>query len=283
MIMMMNAVVLTVPAIANATADEYHPINFTQPIRLDRGAISPIGLNAVRLSDGETCAFVKKESGWDDSGCKSIDQAVFNMGLDIDTLFFSKPVSDGYVKLDDFFADGADESIKAITDGLREDAKAQSKALGKSVEFIGWRSYPKADRQRGLIYYAFDMRFDGAPSTNIKVMLLDRQGYIVANIVPVANDLDEAGVKKVVDQAVSTYKPDATTSYAAYNPGDKVAAYGGLGVLATVLGVKYGKAATVGIGILIVALLKKGAFLLALPFIFAGKLFRRISSKKVQE
>jgi uncharacterized membrane-anchored protein len=282
MIMMMNAVVLTVPAIANATAEEYHPINFTQPIKLERGVISPIaGQHATYLNDEETCRIMKEMNGWSD--CANIDRLVIGLGQDIDSVAFTKPVSDGYVKLDDFFASGTDEGINAIVDELKEDAKEQSKQLGYPVEVLGWRLKPTADKQKGLIYYALDVSWNHKQLTNIKVMLLDRQGYVAETVVPITTNLDAAGIKKVVDQAVSIYKPNQTTEYASYTPGDKVAAYGGMGVLATVLGVKYGKAATVGMGILLAAFLKKGALLLALPFIFVGRLFRRIFPKKDQK
>ena len=45
--------------------------------------------------------------------------------------------------------------------------------------------------------------------------------------------------------AVCSSKPHA--AYTSFESGDKVAAYGGLGILAAVLGVKYGKAAAAGL------------------------------------
>ena len=280
MIMMMNAAVITVPAIAHA-ADEYHPINFTRPIKLDRGVISPIaGQNATYFSDEETCHLLKEMNGFSESDCAEIDQLIIGLGQDIDNVDFSKPVSEGYVKLDDFFASGADEDIASIINQAKENAKEQSKKLGYPVEVLGWRLKPTADREKGIIYYALDGSFNHKPVINIKAVLLDRQGYILESIVPTTADLDAAGIKKIVDQAISVYKPNPTTEYASYNKGDKVAAYGGMGVLATVVGVKYGKAAAVGGGLLIAAIFKKLAFLIALPFIFAKNLFRRIFRRK---
>ena len=51
-----------------------------------------------------------------------------------------------------------------------------------------------------------------------------------------------------IDTVISAYRPKAQASYRTLQcQGDKVAAYGGLGVLATVLGVNYGKAASAGL------------------------------------
>ena len=108
--------------------------------------------------------------------------------------------------------------------------------------------------------------------------MLDRNGYVNATIVPYASNLIESSIKVLVDQATTAYKPDPKSTYASYQAGDKVAACGGLGVLATVMGVKYGKTAAVGLGAALVGLLKYGGFLLALPFIWLARLFRRKAS-----
>jgi Protein of unknown function (DUF2167) len=272
MVLIAHACLLTGPAIARAEGYE-HPINFTQPIRSERGAISPIGDSAVYFGEADTCTIAKTEWGW--SSCTNIDAFVGGMGRDIDSILYDRPVSDGYVKLDDFFASGAQDEIKRMGEDLRASMNAQSQRLGKKIEFLGWRLFPKADRDRNVIYYAFNSSWDGAKQVNIKVMVLDRQGYVVMDVIPTNPDLSEVQLKGVVEKAVATYKPNPVSSYQAFQSGDKVAAYGGLGVLATVLGVKYGKPAAVGLSALLVVILKKGAAILVLPFLLLGRLFRR--------
>jgi uncharacterized membrane-anchored protein len=198
------------------------------------------------------------------------------MGPDIDTIMLDQPVSDGYVKLDDLLGSDANAAINEITAAYKENLAAQSRRIGKTIEFAGWRLYPKADRSRNLIYYALDARWDGEVQTTIKAMLLDRYGYVVMNVITMDNNLGSEQIESVLDQAIAAYTPKPTAEYTAYEKGDKIAAYGGLGVLATVLGVKYGKAATAGIVAILALALKKGWFLILLPFIALRGLFRRL-------
>lgn len=268
-ILMTQAAMLTTPAIVHAAWEDYHPINFSQAIKSERGAIAPIGLDAVYLNDAETCDMARKDWGWSD--CSGVDQIVFGMGPNIDTIMLREPITEGYVKLDDFFKEHASSDINSMAEQLKEAYRDQSKRSGKKIEFTGWRLFPKADHSQGIIYYAYGSKWDGLPQVNIRVTLLDRYGYVVMDVIPVSEQLDETAIKAIVDEAVATYKPEMQSSYAAYQPGDKLATYGGLGVLATVLGVKYGKAASAGLLAMLAIFLKKGGFLLALPFIWLGR------------
>jgi uncharacterized membrane-anchored protein len=274
-IMMAHAAMFTTPTILHAAGEDYNPINFTQPIKVERGVVTPIGQNGVYLSDDETCSLAKKEWGWTDASCQQMDQLVFSGTPEIDSISIDKPVSEGYVHLDDFFAKGATEEIDAMAKQMQDQLRLQSQRSGKKIEWIGWRLFPKADKTKGLIYYAYDTSWDDTPQTAIKIVHLDRYGYANMEVIPAIKDPTEAEINTVVDQAAASYKPNPVTSYSAYQPGDKVAAYGGLGVLATVLGVKYGKAASAGFVALLAIFLKKAGFVLLLPFLLLGKLFRR--------
>ena len=127
-------------------------LNFTEPLKTERGELAPIGPDAAVLSDADFCKAATVEWGWE--SCDGVDQAAFNMGPDIDTMMLQKPVSEGYVKLDDFEGENAKEAIDSIEANLKEALVAQSKRIGKSIAFKGWRVYPTADRQRNLIFYA---------------------------------------------------------------------------------------------------------------------------------
>ena len=64
--------------------------------------------------------------------------------------------------------------------------------------------------------------------------------------------------------------------YGDFQKGDQIAAYGGLGVLAAVLGVKFGKVATIGLPAGLALLLKKGAFLIIVPLLALGGFIKRL-------
>jgi uncharacterized membrane-anchored protein len=273
MILAAHVAVLAEPAIVHAEGN-YHPINFTQPLQTERGELGPIGQNAYYLNNKERCDLAKKEWGWSD--CSGMDQLVFDMGEDISTMLLSDPVSEGFVKLDDFFQSGARDEIDSMTASYKEQLADQSKRTGTKIEFAGWRLYPTADKSHNVIYYALDSRWDGAPTTNIKIMILDRYGYFTMGVVPQRDDLGADEIKSVVDQAIAAYKPKPTAAYENFQSGDKVAVYGGLGVLATVLGVKYGKAATVGLLAGLALVLKKAAFLIIVPLVALGGFIKRL-------
>ena len=270
-------VALAAPAIAQGE-DKYHPIDFRQPIATQRGELSPIGDEAMYLSEKESCDFAKVEWGW--GSCNGLDKMAFVMGQGIDTLVVNDPVSDGFVRLDDFFASGATAEIDSMTEDYKAGLAEQAKRLGKPVEFVGWRIYPTADKVKNLIYYALDSKWDGNATTNVKVMLLDRYGYVAVDLVPARADLGAEEIKDVVGQAVGAYKAKAASGYADFQEGDQIAAYGGLGVLAAVLGVKFGKVATVGLFAGLALLLKKGAFLIIVPLVALGGYIKRLFRRK---
>ena len=246
MILAAHMVMLTAPVLVHAEGN-HNFINFTEPLKTERGELAPIGPDASYLSDADACAIATREWGW--AGCTTLDKIAVDIGPGVGTILLRKPVSDGYVKLDDFVGDSARAEIDQIARDLKESLAAQSKQTGRKIEFTGWRLYPTADRQRNLIYYALDMSWDGDPQTAIRVMLLDRYGFIEMEVLPSADNLGAQQIAAVIDTVISAYTPKAQASYSNFQSGDKVAAYGGLGVLATVLGVKYGKAASAGLGI----------------------------------
>jgi hypothetical protein len=277
MILAAHMVMLTAPVLVHAEGN-HNFINFTEPLKTERGELAPIGPDASYLSDADACAIATREWGW--AGCTTLDKIAVDIGPGVGTILLRKPVSDGYVKLDDFVGDSARAEIDQIARDLKESLAAQSKQTGRKIEFTGWRLYPTADRQRNLIYYALDMSWDGDPQTAIRVMLLDRYGFIEMEVLPSADNLGAQQIAAVIDTVISAYTPKAQASYSNFQSGDKVAAYGGLGVLATVLGVKYGKAASAGLLAVVLILLKKAWFIVLLPFVALGGLFKRLFGRK---
>ena len=81
----------------------------------------------------------------------------------------------------------------------------------------------------------------------------------------------------MVDRLLASYQPANNESYFDTQAGDKIAAVGAVGVLASLLGVKYGKTAAVGFLALAAILLKKAWFLLLLPFYFLKNMFSKKS------
>jgi len=265
---------LSEPAIVHAQSENYHFINFTQPLSTARGVVTPIGQEALYLDETERCTALVKEWGWKKEGCALVNQILVNMGP-IDTLLVNMPISDGYVTLDDFTGSNVSAEVDAITETYTASIKEQSRVLGIKIEFVGWRVYPQVDRAKSIMYFANMLNWGGDNVLNISVVMFDRYGYIPMKVIPVESELSGDDLKKIVDQAVSIYKPNVGSSYFQFESGDKVAAYGALSVFAGILGVKYGKAASAGLIAAALLLFKKAWFILLLPLVWLGKLFKK--------
>ena len=279
-----NIILLTVsfmcfssePAIVSAQSPELNFLPFTSPLSLSRGTLSSNGSDPVYLDKAGACEMAIKNWGWDN--CGSIDAMVFTMVDAADTVVISKPDSQGYVKLTDW--DKVAERAKAVTQiesSMRISLKEQGAKLGQDISFEGWRTYPTLNKEKKYLYYATNSVWDGAPVTNIKATVFDRRGYVVFDIVPISDTLSSEQVVLLINQVLDLYTPIAIESYAAFENGDRIAAVGAIGILASLTGVKYGKAAATGIFAVLVVLLKKFFFLLILPIVWIGKLFRKKS------
>lgn len=109
--------------------------------------------------------------------------------------------------------------------------------------------------------------------------LFDRQGYVPFRLIPESANLSEVELQRLVEISLDAYQPKAQQAYFDFQDGDKVAAVGALGVLATLVGVKYGKTAATGFVAILLLFLKKAWFVLLLPLIFLKKFF---TSKKAE-
>jgi len=222
---------------------------------------------------------VQKEFGWEKESCTEIENIIFRHLPGIDTLVVEKPNSGGYVKFDDWDKSDAKDEIDAIWQQLVEGSKAQSKSLGYNVVPIKWTVYPKLDKQKSYMYYAILMDWNGDPVVNIKASLFDRRGYIPFRIVPIRNDYSQKDLTRIVETTLNSYSPKREQSYFDFRDGDKVAAAGAIGVLATLVGVKYGKAIATGFVAILLVLAKKLWFLVfIIPVVLWGMIKRFFSS-----
>ena len=133
------------------------------------------------------------------------------------------------------------------------------------------------NKAKNIMFYATDISFDGEVSTNVKASVFDRYGYNVFRIVTSSSELSKTDIEDLVLNMAESYKPNVNDSYSSFISGDKLAAGGAIAVLATLMGVKYGKAAAAGAFAIALVFLKKAGFLLLLPLLWIGRLFKRKS------
>lgn len=274
-IMISVAINLATPTIAPAQVGSYNPINFTVPLNVSRGKIMPANTESQRLDNEDACRLVTEKWGWSKSSCPEIDAFIMRHLTGIDTLIVTKPNSEGFVKFDDWGTSEAKDEISGIWDELVTGSKAQSQRAGVEIIPLKWIVYPHLDKAKSFMYYAYLMRWGDSHVVNIKLSKFDRRGYVEFSIVPDKQDYTSSQLNQIVDKLLASYIPATNESYFDTQSGDKIAAVGAVGVLASLMGVKYGKTAFAGFLALAAIFLKKAWFLLLLPLFFLKKLFSR--------
>jgi uncharacterized membrane-anchored protein len=218
---------------------------------------------------------VRKEFGWKESQCDEVENIVFSYLPNIDNLIVNKPTSDGFVKFDDWDDRNIDDEIEVIWNSYAEGLASQSAQLGVKITPVDWYVYPTLKKNKGYMYYAVLLDWDGEQTLNVSATLFDRKGFVNFTIVPIDSSIEKRELEKTIDDVLVSYEPTANQSYIDFSSGDKIAAVGAVGVLASLLGVKYGKAAASGLIAILLIFVKKLWFLIFLPFVLIPKLFRR--------
>jgi len=268
---------VTVPAIVNAQQIQNNLSPFLQTLSLTRGNFLPGSTESFILSKQEYCDVMINDWGW--SSCDGFETVIIGYNGTIDTLLIEEPTNNGFVKFDDWNSNDKDDEIKQIEKQLNKSLVAQAKATNSNIKFLGWQSYPTLDQNNNTMFYATKILWDGEEIINIKATKFDRRGYITFRIVPIDSNLNSNQIRDLVTNALTNYKSKPQQSYASFVTGDKVAAVGAIGVLATLVGVKYGKAAATGIMVLLLAFLKKGGVILLLPLLWIGGIIKRMFSR----
>lgn len=262
------------PAILQA--QDVNPYSFTEPLSVSRGRLMPSSQDAMKIPRDEMCDLVKSEWGWE--SCDSVDAMVISFTPAIDSLLINKPNTSGYVKLQDWETDEREEVIAAIESDLRKSMKSQGARTGQKITFDGWRVYPTLNSNKKYMYYATNVSWDGELYVNVKAVVFDRRGYVDFSIVPTNSNISQSMMVSTINTVLDKYQPKPQEDYSSFVSGDKIAAVGAVGVLATLAGVKYGKAAT-GLLVGLLLVLKKGAFLLLLPLFWILGWLKRLFSK----
>ena len=242
---------------------------------MSRGSLSPISAESLYLNHEDTCKLVVNEFGWPTADCPFLENLIVWPSNGVDTMIVRKPNSDGYVEFDEWDSADRDEAIEDIWDGIVVSSKGQSKVLGYDVHPVEWALYPTLDKDTSILYYAILFEWAGENVLNIKASLFDRKGYIPFDIIPENTSLSAVQIESLVKSNLSAYQADENQSYVSFESGDKVAAIGALGVLASMVGVKYGKGIWAAAVAIFLAFAKKLWFLILLPLYFLKRMFSK--------
>lgn len=268
---------VSIPAVLNAQTLPNGVSFFTAPKALSRGSISPSFQSAEIWGHDYWCDYVKQSWGWSD--CDGVDAFIVGYNNNIDTLLIETPNSEGYVTFDDWSNANVTDAVEQIEREIRASTQLQSTKLGIPVTFEGWGVYPTLDQENKLLYYSYDVKFGPDTSTNVKVSLFDRRGYVTFVIVPFSENSSPTQIRNYIRQVTDNYLPAPSQNYGSFQSGDVVAAAGAVGVLATMIGVKYSKPLAAGAMAILLLIAKKAWFLILLPIVWIRKLFKRNSEQ----
>ena len=180
----------------------------------------------------------------------------------------------GYVKTDDWTDVDPDQFIKEIRENYKTSNDTRKKNGQPTILNVSWKKKPYLDGVYNSVYYALNVDWsDNKSSAEGTAIILGKEGYTTASYVAGDNGYQE----QMLLNLSKIHKFNATKEYKDWKSGDKVAAVGIGALLATTLGVKALKPGIIAAGLL---LLKKFWFIIFLPFIWLGKLFKGSSKKK---
>ena len=238
---------------------------FTQAADVSEGAQVPdatiIAEGGTLLQGEQACTYSRLLNA--DVTCTTAAIVFPHEGVGIDSIYYEAPVNVGHVNMDDW-AEDVNSQIDEIWESYVEGSKAQSERIGYQVVPVKWVQYPTLNKAAKVLTYGILLDFGGTEAINLTTIKFTRSGYVVMDVVTSdemlaarSSNYDGASV-----YASKTYVPKTGMRYADFQTGDKVAAIGAVGVLASVIGVKHSKGWLAGISAGILLALKKFWFLL---------------------
>lgn len=149
---------------------------------------------------------------------------------------------EGYVSDSDWSDVNGDELLKQYRDST-EAANEERVANGfKPMHVTGWLEPPHYDAATKTVTYALELGDDGGSWANAVALRLGRAGYTEFTWVgPIEQFKSASGRPELLNQALGSHSFEEGYRYADFKEGDKVAAYGVAGLVATALGIKFSK------------------------------------------
>ncbi len=233
--------------------------DITAGVEVGRATIT--AKDAVLLQGEAACTFSRLLNA--DEFCDISAIAVPPDNIGIDSIYYYPPEEVGHVDMDDW-TDDVTSQIDEIWESYVEGSKAQSERIGYDVVPLRWALYPTLNKTSKVMTYGILLDFGGEKVINLTTVKFTRTGFVTMNVV--TDDQMLAVTSMTYDDASvyasNTYVPGTGLRYADFKDGDKVAAIGAVGVLASVVGVKYGKGTLAVIAAAILLFAKKLWFLL---------------------
>ena len=149
--------------------------------------------------------------------------------------------SDGHVPDEDANEIDYGEMLADMQESAEEENAARTRAGYGTIEVVGWAAAPHYDPAAHKLYWAKELRFDGAPDTvlNYDVRVLGRRGVLSMNAVASMGQLDE--VRAGMETLLASVRFRNGERYEDFHSKlDQVAAYGVGGLIAGKVALKVG-------------------------------------------
>ena len=160
-------------------------------------------------------------------------------------------IDDGHVDDSDARKIDYAEMLEDMQKSARDENPERQKAGYGTLDIVGWASAPRYDDVSHKLYWAKELKFNGAEvnTLNYDVRVLGREGVLSMNAVGTMSQL--SAIQQDMQSLLKVAEFDSGQRYADYNKStDKVAAYGLGALVAGGVAAKLGLFAKLGVMIL---------------------------------
>lgn len=178
----------------------------------------------------------------------------------------------GHVRDDEKDKIDAAAILKGIQEGTEEANKVRKEKGVPGLHVVGWQQPPAYDAKTHNLSWAILAKDDGGDQVvNLNIRLLGRSGYVSATLVEDSAKI--AAARPHLDGIVRSFSYRSGSKYAEFRPGDKVAEYG---LVALVAGGAGAAAAKTGLLATLGKLLAKAGKGIVLLVVGAAATLRRL-------
>lgn len=159
-----------------------------------------------------------------------------------DSLVYYEWRDEGYVNDSDWKDVDGDELLKQYRDATESSNDERAKNGFAPMHVVGWLEPPHYDQSTRTVTYAMELKDKDSSWANAVALRLGRAGYTEFTWVgSIGLFQNAAGRPALLNEALASHAFEEGYRYQDFKDGDKVAAYGIAGLVATALGVKFGK------------------------------------------
>ena len=198
-------------------------------IQLQSGEGLLLGADALRYS-------------WLASGVEFPQTEAVLSAADGKSLVYYEWRDEGYVTDSDWEDVDGDDLLKQYRDSAEASNEERSKNGIAPMHVVGWLEPPHYDKATRTVTYAMELSDKDSHWVNAVALRLARAGYTEFTWVGSIDGFKTTdGRPALLNEALSSHAFEDGYRYADFQKGDKVAAYGIAGLVATALGVSFSK------------------------------------------